>query len=82
MVLAGLSAADALSPESRGALGDVEPLFSVFQIPRGRAGGRTYVPVQVWKFLKGKDPPALGALFVGEGHSFKVKQKCNVCKRK
>lgn len=82
MVLAGLGAADALSPESRGALGDLEPLFSVFQISRGRAGGIAYVPVQVWKFLKGKDPSALAALFLGKGHSFKGNQKINICKRK
>lgn len=75
MVLAGLGAADALSPESRGALGYLEPLFSVFQIPRGRAGGRAYVPVQIWKFLKGKDPSALAALFLGKGYSLKGKSK-------
>lgn len=59
MVLAGLGAADVLGPDTSSALGDLEPLFSVFKIPRGRPDGRAYFPVQVWKFMKGKKLSAL-----------------------
>lgn len=62
MVLAGLGAADVLGPDTSSALGDLEPLFSVFKIPRGRPDGRAYFPVQVWKFMKGKKPSALAPL--------------------
>lgn len=56
MVFAGLGAMDVLSPETSSALGDLESLFSVFKIPRGRPDGRAYFPVRVWKFMKGKNP--------------------------
>lgn len=59
-VLARLGAADIPGPETGGRLDDFEQLFSDLKIPRGTPENTTYFPVQVWKFLTGKEAAPRG----------------------
>lgn len=60
-VLAGLGAADIPDRETGGRLDDFEQLFSDLKIPRGTPEGKSYFPVQVWKFLIGKKVSTRGS---------------------
>lgn len=60
-VLARLGAADIPGRETGGRLDDFEQLFSDLEIPRGTPEGRSYFPVQVWKFLTGKKVSTSGS---------------------